>query len=461
MLSPLPELRATGACLTADICVLSAEVAFSAQRLRVPLHLSRGAITEITLSDITVEVAAPSGRRATGRGMIYLSDLWSWPSQLMEHDARDAAMRALTGTLCANIAGILDGWGHPVELGCVLHEALPALAAQLALPEPMPLLAAGVCASPLDAALHDAYGRLHGQSSYDLLGPAWLPGDLARFIGPSGEGVTLTTALDFRWAPRVPGCVLVSAADPLTPAEVTKPVGDGLPECAEEWVKRHGFYGLKLKVKGKDPREDAAWIAIAVGLLERWHSEMGAGAQPWVSVDPNEAYATVEELLDFLHALQLDHPAAFAALRYVEQPIPRAIGLRADLTPAAALKPILADESITGLGDLDMLARAGWSGLALKTCKSHTLCLLMAAWCHLAGRPYSLQDLTNPALAALHAVGLAARLRTLNGVELNAPQYTPAANADCLAAHPGIFDPRDGVHDASTLVGPGLGYGAP
>ncbi len=449
------SLRPASQRLMTDIRVVEAVAAFTQQRLRVPLHLSRGAITEITLSEIAVTVEDGAGHRAIGRGMIYLSDLWSWPSAVMEHDARDAAMRTLTMNLCAQAVDLLAGWGHPVELGCVLHDALPALGAALALPEPMPLLAAGVCASPLDAAVHDACGRLHDRSSYDVLGPNWLPGDLARFIGPAGAGVTLEDALRLRWAPRVPGCVLMSAADPLTPADVTKPVGDGRPECAEQWVRQHGFHVMKLKVKGKDPREDAAWIANVVDALVAWHRDLGTGMQPWVSVDPNEAYATVDVLVEFLRALQV-HPAAFAALRYVEQPIPRAIGLEADMTPAAALKPILADESITGLDDLDALARAGWSGLALKTCKSQTLCLLMAAWSHRTGRTYSLQDLTNPALAALHAVGLAARLRTVNGIELNAPQYTPTANAGYAEAHPGIFDPRDGVHDATSLAGIGL-----
>ncbi len=447
--------------LPADMRVVAAHPAFTAERLRVPLHLSRGAITEITLSDVSVTVEDSTGCRTTGRGMIYLSDLWSWPSAVMDHGARDAAMRSLTETLCANISELLDGWGHPVELGCALHEALVETAAALPLPEAMPTLAVGVCASPLDAALHDAYGRLHGQSSYDLLGSAYLPGDLARFFGSIGAGVTLESALDLRWAPRVPGCVLMSAADPLTPADVKAPVGDGLPECAEAWVRRHGFYALKLKVRGNDPREDAAWIAEVVNAVRDWHRDMGTGAEPWASVDPNEAYPAVEVLVDFLCVLRDYHPEAFAALRYMEQPVPRAIGLWADLAPAAALKPILADESITGLHDLAALARAGWSGLALKTCKSHTLCLLMAAWSHCTGRPYSLQDLTNPALAALHAVGLAARLRTLNGIELNAPQYTPAANAAYLDAHPGIFYPRDGVHDAGTLGRAGLGYNLP
>jgi L-alanine-DL-glutamate epimerase-like enolase superfamily enzyme len=456
-------LRPAAERVATDMRVIGCSAAFSLQTFRTPLHLSRGAISEIILAHVRVEVEGVDGRRATGQGMIYLSDLWAWPSQLVEHDAKQAAMQVLVERLCAVVPSLLDAFGHPVELGVVLHEAMGAVShavsAELALPEPIPLLAAGVCASPIDAALHDAHGRLHGRSSYDLLGPDCLPGDLARFL-PVDAGVTLQRALALGSRPRVPGCVLISGVDPLRPADVAKPIGDGGPECAEDWMRRHGFYIAKCKPKGRDPREDAAWVAEVVRLLDAVHADLGTGAAPWVSVDPNEAYPDGAVTLDFLRALRELSPRAFAALRYIEQPIPRATGLRADLSAAAQLKPILADESITGADLLDDLVAAGWSGLALKTCKGHSLCLLLAAWSHLTGRPYALQDLSNPSLSAVHALGLAARLRTLNGIELNTMQYTPAANAAVLPSHPGVFTVRGGEHDAATVSGPGLGYGA-
>ena len=322
----------------------------------------------------------------------------------------------------------------------------------------MPPLATLVCASSFDAALHDAYGCLHARSSYDLLGPEWLPGDLSRFLGNVGRGNTLERALHLRFHSLVPGCVLVSMGDALCPAEVQHPVGDGLPDSAEGWIRRCGFAIAKLKVAAQDPHADAAWVVSTARLLRDLHAEMRTGLQTWVSVDPNEGYADVEQLVAFLRYVQEIDPKSYAAIRYIEQPISRINSMMVDLTPASTLKPILADEGITGVAELDELLRAGWNGLALKTCKSHTLCLLLAAWCHLTNHPYSLQDLTNPALAAVQALGLAARLRTLNGIELNSPQFTPLANTEVAVMHPGVFEVRHGEHDASTIQGIGLGY---
>lgn len=440
-------MRTATSQLPTDLRVLSARCTFTHERLRVPLHMSSGPISELTLAHATVEVEGTQGQRAVGQGMIFLSDLWAWPSAAVDHPARDGVMRELSTRLAAVLPQALDGWGHPLELGVVLHAMLPALTAGVETAEAMPMLAASVCAAPFDAALHDAHGVLHGLSSYTLLGPQALPGDLARFLGPSGQGVTLEEALNLRFSPRVPGCVLIGMADPLRASDVSHPVGDGLPECAEAWLRRSGFYIAKLKVAAKDPRADATWVSTAAHLLRELHAEMGTGRQTWVSVDPNEGYATVEELLAFLRYLQEIDLESYAAMRYIEQPIPRAQSTTLDLHPAAALKPILADEGISGVEQLDELMRAGWSGLALKTCKSHTLCLLLAAWSHLTRRPYSLQDLTNPSFAALHSLNLAAHLRTRNGVELNSPQYTPAANRALAARYPGVFAVREGEHE--------------
>ena len=452
-------MRASTERIATDMRVISARCAFTRERLRVPLHLSSGSITELTLAHAVVEVEGVDRRRAAGQGMCYLSDQWAWPSAVMAHPRRDAAMRACCERLTALLPQMMaDGWGHPVEMGMLLHQALPGIAAETPGVESMPSLAAGVCASSFDAALHDAHGLLHGRSSYDLLGPQALPGDLSCFLGAAGLGITLEQALHLRFTPGVPGCVLISMADPLRAAEVTAPVGDGLPECAEEWIRRCGFAGAKLKTVANDPRTDAAWVSDAARLPRDIHAELGTGKSTWISVDPNEGYAQVEQVVAFLRYLREMDPETYASLRYIEQPIPRA-SVELDLRPVHALKPVLADESITGVEQLDALTRAGWSGLALKTCKSHTLCLLLAAWSHLAGRPYSLQDLSNPSLAALHALGLAARLHSLNGIELNSPQFTPSANVAAATAHPGAFAARRGEHDASTLTGAGLGYG--
>jgi hypothetical protein len=99
----------------------------------------------------------------------------------------------------------------------------------------------------------------------------------------------------------------------------------------------------------------------------------------------------------------------------------------------------------------------GWSGLALKTCKGHSFTLIAAAWARENGMLLSMQDLTNPGYSMIHAALLAANLPTINGVELNSPQFTPAANEPWLPRLAPLFTPSDGVHRLADVRPIGLG----
>jgi len=68
------------------------------------------------------------------------------------------------------------------------------------------------------------------------------------------------------------------------------------------------------------------------------------------------------------------------------------------------------------------------------------------------------QDLTNPMLAQIPHVLLAAYAGTIMGVETNAMQFYPAASALEEVVHPGLYKRRDGQVDLSTIKGPGFGY---
>jgi hypothetical protein len=69
------------------------------------------------------------------------------------------------------------------------------------------------------------------------------------------------------------------------------------------------------------------------------------------------------------------------------------------------------------------------------------------------------QDLTNPMLAQVPHVLLAAHAGTIMGVESNGMQFYPEASLKEAAVHPGIYQRREGHLDLSTLQGPGFGYG--
>ena len=71
------------------------------------------------------------------------------------------------------------------------------------------------------------------------------------------------------------------------------------------------------------------------------------------------------------------------------------------------------------------------------------------------------QDLTNPMLAQIPHVLLAAHAGTIMGVETNAMQFYPEASLPEAAVHPGLYRRRDGEVDLSTIGGPGFGYRSP
>jgi hypothetical protein len=68
------------------------------------------------------------------------------------------------------------------------------------------------------------------------------------------------------------------------------------------------------------------------------------------------------------------------------------------------------------------------------------------------------QDLTNPMLAQIPHVLLAAHTDTMMGVESNAMQFYPDASAPEALVHPGLFRRRNGMLDLSSLRGAGFGY---
>ena len=69
------------------------------------------------------------------------------------------------------------------------------------------------------------------------------------------------------------------------------------------------------------------------------------------------------------------------------------------------------------------------------------------------------QDLTNPMLAQIPHVMLAAHARTIMGVESNAMQFYPDASSIRGAGSSRASTARrDGKLDLSTITGPGFGY---
>ena len=96
--------------------------------------------------------------------------------------------------------------------------------------------------------------------------------------------------------------------------------------------------------------------------------------------------------------------------------------------------------------------------MALKTCKTLTGALLSLCWAKRHGMHVMVQDLTNPMLAQIPHLLLAAHADTIMGVETNAMQFYPEASLPEEAVHPGIYRRRNGAVDLASIQGPGFGY---
>ena len=163
----------------------------------------------------------------------------------------------------------------------------------------------------------------------------------------------------------------------------------------------------------------------------------------------------VNEVLD---RLQQAEPGVHARLLYVEQPFPYDLEAhRLDVRGVSARKPLFLDESAHDWRLVRLGRELGWTGVALKTCKTQSGALLSLCWARAHGMDLMVQDLTNPMLAQLPHLLLAAHAGTIQGVETNAMQFYPEASLPEARVHPGCYARREGVVDLSTLRGPGFG----
>lgn len=446
-----------------DIRVVGAGLHFLPVQTRVPLKFGTETLTQVTCARARVTVEDGRGRRAEGWGETPLSVQWVWPSPAA-YEKRHERLKTFCVQLTDLWAGIRTR-GHPIEIGYEFQETvLPGLLngfnrrRENGL-EPMPWLAALVCCSPFDLALHDAYGQLHGCAAYETYGQEFMNRELASFLQPA-VGVRLSFAgrypSDFllpKRSERLVAWHLVGGLDPLDETELTgAEPNDGYPVTLEQWIERDGLKCLKVKLRGND----AAWDyqrLVKVGRIG-----VAKGVQ-WLSADFNCTVREPDYVNEILDRLRDEHPRIYGMVLYVEQPFPYELEQHPiDVHSVSARKPLFLDESAHDWKQVRLGRELGWSGVALKTCKTQTGALLSACWARAHGMSLMVQDLTNPMLAQIPHVLLAAHVGTIMGVETNAVQFYPEASRGEAAVHPGLYQRRGGELDLSSLRGPGFGY---
>jgi L-alanine-DL-glutamate epimerase-like enolase superfamily enzyme len=431
-------------------------------KYRAPIKFGGRVVVDAVLANVEVEVETRAGRVGGGLGSMPLGNVWAWPSAKVSAEQSLAALQRFF-VLAAEQADRDREFGHPLDITRRLAEAHAAIAKDvcdsLELAEAMPPLAQLVAASPLEAAVHDAYGKTLGANSYNLLGPEFVQHDLAHYLTPEFAGEYLDRYTSREPKPKMPLYHLVGALDPLTQSDIASRLDDGLPETLGEWIAADGLTHLKIKLNG----DDLPWDVQRVAAVERVAAEMqtSLGQPAWhYSLDFNEKCANVEYLLDFLAKLAEVSPAALGRVHYIEQPTHRDLKLHPEnkMHRAAAIKPVVIDESLVDLESLQLAREQGYSGVALKACKGHTEALLMGAAAQKYGMFLCVQDLSCPGFSFLHSASLAARIPTIAAIEGNSRQYCPAGNRVWNELYPSMFHIHDGTVGTASLTHNGLGF---
>ena len=446
-----------------DISTTAVDLYFIGVQTRVPLKFGPETLTSVICARTCVAVKDAQGRTAKGWGETPLSVQWAWPSSAAYADRCETMQ--LFCRILAEAWAKFDGHGHPIELGSdFIETVLPGLLDRLnrergEQAEPMPYLAALVCCSAFDIAVHDAYGQLLGRDVYTTYNAEFMNKDLASFLEPA-VGTKLSFAgkypsdfLNFPAPQRLPAWHLVGGRDLLDASELTgSEPDDGYPVLLPDWIERDGLTCLKVKLRGNDPAWDYERI-VKVG-----HIAIENGVW-WLTSDFNCTVTDPDYVNEILDRLMVEHPRIYQMTLYVEQPFPYDLEEnQIDVHSVSARKPLFMDESAHDWRLIRLGRSIGWTGVALKTCKTQTGALLSLCWAKAHGMTLMVQDLTNPMLAQIPHVRLAAHAGTIMGVETNAMQFYPAASAPEEAVHPGLYRRRDGQIDLSTLKGPGFGY---
>ena len=176
---------------TTDIRIVNTGISFEPVVYRTPLKFGGRTVTESKLINVEVTVETRGKKRGVGFGSMPIGNIWAWPGAGgVTPEQAEAAMIDFANRAVGLTEGFIDV-GHPIELMFILSAEYAHLAKLVSekykLPEIVPELARLVAASPLDAAVHDAYGKAIGINSYDALSSKFMNDDLSEYLDDQFE----------------------------------------------------------------------------------------------------------------------------------------------------------------------------------------------------------------------------------------------------------------------------------
>ena len=442
-------------------------------RFRMPFRFGVVTLTESPQAFVRVRVALSDGREAWGTAAEMLAAKWFDKNTALTNEDNFAQLRTSL-RLCAD--GYLADRTPRTPFG--LFAAHYAEQVQACASRQLNPLIASYGPALVDRAILDAVCRAHGVSFFAAM-RANLSGMTPAEVAPDLSGFAFDAFLgNLRPLTTLHARHTVGLVDPITAADQTERVNDGLPETLEEVITEYGHTYFKLKVGG-DLRADLARLTAIASVLDRGHAPYHA------TLDGNEQYGSLDGVTELWAAME-----RAPALRrlvdstlFIEQPITRTAALAQDVAALSARRPVIIDESD---GELDtfVTARArGYRGVSSKSCKGFYKSLINRARCakwnaEPGGPPMfmSAEDLTTQAGVSVQQDLALVALLGLEHVERNGHHYVngmaglPAPEQSAfLRAHPDLYARTagavrlhilDGTLAIGSLACPGFGTAA-
>src|SRR5215203_2817975 len=182
-MTPFLSLAATR---STDMQVEQVTFEFEDFRYRTPYKFGGSEVDRVTMLNVHATIRNSAGKVAKGFGSMSMGNVWAFPSKTMPYEQTLGAMKALAPRI-AKITNEYKEYGHPIDVNHALEpaylEAAALISKERRLDEPIPKLCTLVTASPFDAALHDAYGKLHGRSVYHTYNREFMARDLSSYLG--------------------------------------------------------------------------------------------------------------------------------------------------------------------------------------------------------------------------------------------------------------------------------------
>ena len=402
--------------------ILSIDLLERDVRLRMPFRFGVVTLTESPQAFVRARIRLVDGRQAEGAAAELLAPKWFDKNPALSNEDNfeqlRGSLRSARGRYLAS--GVRTAWAHSMPATGLVENYGPAL---------------------LDRALLDALCRAIGMPFYEVI--------RRNLVGAgSFEGMDLEAFFStLKPSTSIAARHTVGMVDPITAADQTQRVNDGLPETLEEVVARYGHHWFKLKVGG-DMKADVERLSAIASVLDRIPEPYHA------SLDGNEQYDDFEGVAALWSKMKTEarFKRLVESIIFFEQPVKRQKALQEKV--AGIDKPVIIDESDDSMDAFPRARALGYKGVSSKTCKGIYKSLINGARCAAWGDGFFMtgEDLTIQAGLALQQDLALVSLLGIRHVERNGHHYVngmadlPQGEQDAfLAAHADLYERSHGA----------------